>query len=200
MQKLYYLLVRPVTINTVTVVTAWICFTLVHIQFAIRSIKAVVAFTSIRVAGSFANTIRAARIISTVVNLLAMVSGPTKGTSTRIIGQGLKATRSSILTRTVGARIVGDGDFTERGLISNWAGTFKGGASCRIHDYRTGASILTLLSASVTWIFILAVFARESRWTAKGEKMGMKAYVRIKGFCGFSLSRGSTKNNSRVYK
>ena len=187
------------TINTVTVVTAWICLALVHIQFAIRSIKAVVAFTSIRVAGSFANTIRAARIVSTVVNLLAMVSGPTKGTSTRIIGKRLKATRSPILARTIGARIVGDGDFTKRGLISNWAGTFEGWASCRIHDYRTGASILTLLSASVTWIFILTIFARESRWTAEGGKMGMRAYVRIKGFCGFSVSSGSTTNNSRVY-
>ena len=29
--------------------------------------------------------------------------------------------------------------------------------------------------------------------------MGMKAYVRIKGFCGFSVSNGSTKNSSRVY-
>ena len=180
-----YLLVRPVTINTVTVVTAWICLALVHIQFTIRSIKAVVAFTSIRVAGSFANTIRAARIVSTVVNLLAMVSGPTKGTSTRIIGKRLKATRSPILTRTIGARIVGDGDFTKRGLISNWAGTFEGGASCRIHDYRTGASILTLLSASVTWIFILTVFARESRWTAKGGKNGNESICSNQGFLRF---------------
>ena len=130
-----YLLVRPVTINTVTVVTAWICLALVHIQFAIRSIKAVVAFTSIRVAGSFANTIRAARIVSTVVNLLAMVSGPTKGTSTRIIGKRLKATRSPILARTIGARIVGDGDFTKGGLIANGTSTLEGWSPSRRHHH-----------------------------------------------------------------
>jgi len=78
-------LVRSMSIDTFSIITTRFSQTFINVQFTIRSIKAIVAVTSVRVAGRSANSVRATRITGTVINFLTMVSGPTQGTSTCVV-------------------------------------------------------------------------------------------------------------------
>lgn len=157
-------LVRAECVDAFAAIRARIVQALIDVEFAVRSVEAFVTVAAVREGRGDTNAVGAARVLGAVIHFLAVVTLPTHGARASVIGQGLEAASSSILTRTVRARVVGDGDLAEGGLVADGAGTFEGGATGGGHDDGARAAILALLSARVTWVFVLTVFSGESRW------------------------------------
>ena len=98
------------------------------------------------------------------------MSLPTHRTSTRVVGQGLEAASPSVTARTVGARVVRDGDFAKGGLVSNRARAFKDGSAGWRHYHGARSAVLAFLTSGIAGILILTVFSGESRWTSTKKK------------------------------
>ena len=100
------------------------------------------------------------------------MSLPTHRTSTRVVGQELEAASPSVTARTVGARVVRDGDFAKGGLVSNRARAFKDGSAGWRHYHGARSAVLAFLTSGIAGILILTVFSGESRWTSTKKKKG----------------------------
>lgn len=154
-------------IDAFAAVPARIRQALINVQLTIGSVEAIEAFAAIGVSGRNTAAIGTTRIVSTMINLLAMMTFPTHRTSTSVIRKALKAACPAVLTRTIGTRVVRNGDFTEGCLVADGTGTFKGRPPGGGHDDRTCTPVLAFLASGVTGVLVLAVFSGVGRWTPK---------------------------------
>jgi len=132
---LAHALVRSVRVCANASVPARIFQALVHVHLAVWPLEAVMALASMRVSRADTNAIVATRLVSAVIDLVAMIALPAHGTSTGIIGQGLEAASAPVLTWAVGTGVVGHGDLAERGRVADGAGALEGRAPGRGHDH-----------------------------------------------------------------
>ena len=74
-------------------------------------------------------------ITHAVVNFGTMLAFPTQRTGTGVIVQGLQGASPSVSTGAVSAGIVGDGDFTKGGLVTNGTSTLECWSSSGRHHH-----------------------------------------------------------------